>query len=69
VGLLEFYEFDSSVEDDEGTDVEVGGNAGTVPDACGAGKSQRKTKSAVEKQSVSAAAAAVSAVKAAEKKK
>jgi hypothetical protein len=69
VGLLEFYEFDSSVEDDEETDVEVGGNAGTVPDAGGAGKSQCKTRSAVEKQSVSAAAAAVSAAKAAEKKK
>jgi hypothetical protein len=67
--LLEFYESDSSVEADEDTDVEVGGNAGMGPDAGGVGKSWCKTRSAVVKQSVSAAAAAVSAVKAAEKKK
>jgi hypothetical protein len=67
--LLKFYESDSSVEAEEDTDVEVGGNAGMGPDAGGAGKSWRKTRSAVVKQSVSAAAAAVSAVKAAEKKK
>jgi flagellar biosynthesis GTPase FlhF len=67
--LLEFYESDSSVEADEDTDVEVGGDAGTGPDAGGAVKSWRKTRSAAAKQSVSMAAAAVSAVKAAKKKK
>jgi hypothetical protein len=66
---LEFYESDSSVEADEDTDIEVGGNARTGPDAGGAGKSRRKTRSAAAKQLVSAAAAAVSAVKAARKKK
>jgi hypothetical protein len=66
---LEFYESDSSVEVDEDTDVEVGGNARTGPDAGGAAKSRRKTRLAAAKQSVSAAAAAVSAVKAVEKKK
>jgi hypothetical protein len=52
------------VEADEDTDVEVRGNVGTGPDSGGAW-----TRSAVVKQSVSAASAAVSAVKAAEKKK
>jgi hypothetical protein len=66
--LLEFYESDSSVEADEGTDVEVGGDAGMGPDSGGTRKSWRKTRSTVVKQSVSTAAAAVSTVKAAEKK-
>jgi hypothetical protein len=57
------------VEANEDTDVEVGGNAGTGPDAGGAAKSRCKTKSAVMKQLVSSAAAAVSTVKAAKKKK
>jgi hypothetical protein len=57
------------VEADEDTDVEVGGDAGTGPDAGGAAKSWRKTRSAMAKQSVTTAAAAVSAVKAAKKKK
>jgi hypothetical protein len=67
--LLEFYESDSSVEADEDTDIEVGGDTRTAPDAGGAAKSRCKTRSAVAKQSASWAAAAVSAVKAAEKKK
>jgi hypothetical protein len=53
--LLEFYEGEG--------DAEIG------PDAGGAVKSRRKTRSAVAKQSVSTATATVSAVKAAEKKK
>jgi hypothetical protein len=57
------------VDADEDTDVEVGGNAGTGPDAGGAGKSQRKTWSAAAKQSVLAAVAAVSTVKATKKNK
>jgi hypothetical protein len=67
--LLEFYESDSSVEADEDTNIEFGGNTGTGPDAGGAGKSRRKTRSAAVKQSVSVAATVVSAVKAVEKKK
>jgi hypothetical protein len=67
--LLEFCESKSSEEADEDTDVEVGGDAGTGPDAGGAAKSRRKTRSAVAKQSATTAAAAVSAAKAAEKKK
>jgi hypothetical protein len=67
--LLEFYESNSSVEADEDTDVEVGGDAGTGSNAGGVAKSRRKTRSVVAKQSASSAAAAVSAVKAAEKKK
>jgi hypothetical protein len=67
--LLEFYEFDSLVEADEDTDVEVGGDVRTSPDAGGAVKSWCKTRSTVAKQSVKTAAAMVSAVKAAEKKK
>jgi hypothetical protein len=67
--LLEFYESDSSVEEDEDTDAEAEGDAGTGPDACGAAKPQRRTRSAVRKQLASSAAAAVSAVKAVEKKK
>jgi hypothetical protein len=53
----------------EDTDAEAGGDAGTGPDAGGAAKSQRRTRSTVGKQSASSAAATVSAVKAAEKKK
>jgi hypothetical protein len=71
--LLEFYESYSSVEADEDTGDEAGGGGvGIGPDAGGAAKPQRRTRSAVGKQSVSAAAAAaaaVSAVKATEKKK
>jgi hypothetical protein len=67
--LLEFYESDSSVEADEDTDVEVGGDARTGLDAGGAAKSRRKTRSVVAKQSATTAAAAVSAVKATKKKK
>jgi hypothetical protein len=47
--LLEFYESDSSVEADEDTDVEVGGDARMGPDAGGAAKSRRKTRSVVAK--------------------
>jgi hypothetical protein len=65
--LLEFYESDSSVEADEDTSDEAGdGDAGTGPDAGGAMKSRCRTRSAVGKQSASAVAAAVSALKAVE---
>jgi hypothetical protein len=57
------------VEADEDTDFEVGGDTRTGPDAGGAAKSRRKTRSTVAKHSASSAAAAVSAVKAMEKKK
>jgi hypothetical protein len=58
------------VEADEDTGDEAGGgNAGTHPDAGGDTKPRRRTKSAVGKQSASAVAPVVSAVKAAEKKK
>jgi hypothetical protein len=67
--LLEFYESDSSVEADEDTDAEAGDDVGMGPDAGGAAKPQRRTRSLAGKQSASAAAAAISAVKAAEKKK
>jgi hypothetical protein len=67
--LLEFYESDSSVEADEDTNVEVGGDVETGPDSGGAAKSRHRTRSVVGEQSTSAAAAAVSAVKTAEKKK
>jgi hypothetical protein len=66
--LLEIYESDSSVEADEDTDVEVGGDAGTGPDAGGAVKSRRKTRPVLAKQSATTAAAVVSVVKVAEKK-
>jgi hypothetical protein len=56
------------VEADEDTDVEVGGDAGTGPDAGGAVKSRRKTMSVLAKQSATTAAAVVSVVKVAEKK-
>jgi hypothetical protein len=62
--LLEFYESDSSVEADKDTDAE----ARTDPDAGGAVKSRRGTRSTVGKKSASAVAAAISAVKAAEQK-
>jgi hypothetical protein len=52
------------VEADEDTDVEVG----TDPDAGGAAKTRRRTRSTVGKKSSSAVAAAISAVKAAEQK-
>jgi hypothetical protein len=68
--LLEFYESDSSVEADMDTGDEAGdGDAGTGPNAGGIAKPQRKTRSTVGKQSSSAVATVVSAVKAAEKKK
>jgi hypothetical protein len=68
--LLEFYESDSSVEANKDTDIEgVDGNAGTDPDAGGTAKPRRWTSSAVGKQSASTITTAVSAVKAAEKKK
>jgi hypothetical protein len=46
---LEFYESDSSVEANEDTDTEVGGDAGMGLDARGASKSQRKTRAAIAK--------------------
>jgi hypothetical protein len=68
--LLEFYESDSLVEADEDTGDETrDGDDGTGPDAGGATKPRRRTRSAVGKQSASAVAAAVSAVKAAKKTK
>jgi hypothetical protein len=63
--LLEFYEFESSVEADEDTDVE----AGTDPDTRGAMKPWRRTRSTVGKKSASVVTAAISTVKAAEQKK
>jgi hypothetical protein len=57
------------VEADEDTNVEVGGDVVTGPDASGAAKSRRKTRSVAAKQSVTKTSVAVSAVKAAEKKK
>jgi hypothetical protein len=67
---LEFYESDSSVEADEDTNDEVGdGDAGTGSDAGDTTKPRRMTRSAVGKQSASAVATAVSAVKAVERKK
>jgi hypothetical protein len=56
------------VEADEDTDIEVGGDTWTGPDAGGTAKSRRKTRSVAAKQLVSMAAAVVFAVKAAEKK-
>jgi hypothetical protein len=67
--LLEYHESDSSVEANQDTGDEAGdGNVRTGPDAGGAAKPRRRTRSAVGKQSASAVAATVSAVKAAEKK-
>jgi hypothetical protein len=66
---LEFYESGSSVEADEDTGDEAGDDAGISPDAGGAMKFRRRTRSAVGKQSASSTAAAASSVKAAEKKK
>jgi hypothetical protein len=57
------------VEADEDTDAGAEGDAGTGPDTRGATKPQRRTRSAVGKQSASAAVAAVSVVKVADKKK
>jgi hypothetical protein len=58
------------VEVDEETGDEAGGgDAGTGPDAGRVAKPRRRTRSAVGKQSTSAVIAAVSTVKAAEKKK
>jgi hypothetical protein len=68
--LLEFYESDSSVEAGEDTGDKAGDDeAGTGPDASGAVKSWRRTRSTVDKKSASAVDAAISAVKAAEQKK
>jgi hypothetical protein len=47
--LLEFYESDSSVEADEDTDAEAGGDPGA-----GVAKSRRRTRSMVAKKSTSA---------------
>jgi hypothetical protein len=55
------------VEADEDTDVKVGGDTRTSPDASGVVKSRRKTKMMAAKQSVSTATAEVSMVKAAER--
>jgi hypothetical protein len=41
---LEYYESDSSVEADEDTDTEVGGDTGTGPNTGGAAKSSCKTR-------------------------
>jgi hypothetical protein len=57
------------VEADEETDVEVGGDAGTGPDAGGAAKSRCKTRLTVAKQSVSMVAAVVSTMMVAKEKK
>jgi hypothetical protein len=67
--LLEFYESDSSVEADEDTSDEVEDDVGTDPNVGGAMKPRHRTRSAVGKQSASSPAAAVSAVKAEENKK
>jgi hypothetical protein len=57
------------VEADEDTGDEAGGgDAGAAPDAGGVAQVRRRTRSAVGKQSASAADVAVSVVKAAEKK-
>jgi hypothetical protein len=58
------------MEADEDTIDEAGdGDVGASPDADGAAKPWRRTRSVVGKESTSAVAVAVSAVKAAEKKK
>jgi hypothetical protein len=57
--LLEFYESDSLVEDDEDTNVEDGDDVGTGSDAGGAAKPWQRTRSAVGKQPASTAAAVV----------
>jgi hypothetical protein len=57
------------VEADKDTNTEVGGDAEMGPDASGATKSRCKTKAVVVKLSATMDAAAVSAVKAAYKKK
>jgi hypothetical protein len=62
--LLENYEYDSSVEADEDTNVEAGADP-----VVGVAKSRRRTRSTVAKKSASAVATAISAVKAAEQKK
>jgi hypothetical protein len=61
---LENYESDSLVEADEVTDVEAG-----VDPAAGIAKFRRRTRLTVAKNSASADAAAISAVKAAKQKK
>jgi hypothetical protein len=71
--LLENYESDSSVEADEETDLEVGGDVRTGPEASSTLKPRRKTRAAAVKQSASVATAKVVVVKTAmleaEKKK
>jgi hypothetical protein len=52
VRLLENYESDSSVEADEDTDPEVGGDTETGPEASSVVKPKRKTRTATAKQSV-----------------
>jgi hypothetical protein len=48
--LLDNYKSDSSVEADEDADNEVGGEAGTGPEASGATKPRCKTRAAAAKQ-------------------
>jgi hypothetical protein len=71
--LLENYESDSSVEADEDTNPEIGGDAGTSPEASSTLNPRRKTRVAAAKQLISTATAKVAAVKTAklevEKKK
>jgi hypothetical protein len=47
--LLEYYESDSSVEADKGTDTEVSGDVGTGSEVGSATKPRRKTRAAVAK--------------------
>jgi hypothetical protein len=67
--LLEFYESNLSVKANENTNVEGGDDTGAGPDAGGTAKPRLRTRSALGKQSASAVAATVSAVKATKKKK
>jgi hypothetical protein len=61
--LLENYESDSSVEANEDTNPEIGGDAGTSPEASSALNPRRKTRVATVKQLISTATAKVAAVK------
>jgi hypothetical protein len=62
-GLLKSYESDSSVDVDEDTNLKVGYDAVTRPEASSAMKPRHKTRAAAAKQSVSTAAAKVEAAK------
>jgi hypothetical protein len=57
------------VEADEDSDTEIGSDAGMGPEASGSAKPRHKTRAATTKQSISTAAAKVTAVKAAKKEK